>query len=485
VSDLYKVSLAAWQSEPEDHSSHSAGQSEPVVAAPGVNIEPFAPAASGEAIRQDSNMTNIVSPTLYESVITVENCVQIAIVSHPRVLAAEARVAAARNRIAQARALEDPILDNMFWPLPVNSQQLVGGRMQDQMALTQRVPWPEKLDAKASIACREVQIAQAEVQTIQLEIAESVRLAYYELWLAARGAEIITENDKLVSDLIRTSESRYRAGGSQQDVLNAEIEKERLQEQLLDFQGQEQAARAELAALLRQPQTLNVKTEQELSFENLPSRLDVLVATAERCNPALRGLAHTIQRDIAKQRLADLQRYPDFQFGTQYGFMTRDQAMSPVADGIDMISFSAGVTLPIWKKKIRAGVGEAYSDRVSSSQLYESEQLTIEGRIRRLLAEITALEQQRRLYTERIIPRAQQALEIASSEYTVGKTSFVQLTENYQELLAYRLQIVRFEAAIAGKEAQLERTVGCAELLKTETSSSNIEKDSLDTALSN
>lgn len=403
--------------------------------------------------------------TQEQTPLSVDDCVQLAVSSHPRVLAAQARVAAARSRIPQERALEDPMLDNQFWPIPGNAMQLVDGRMQNQLALSQRVPWPEKLQAKAAIACREMQMAQAEVQTIQLEIAESVRIAYYELWFAERAAAIIQENEQLVADLIRTSESRYRTGGSQQDVLNAEIERERLQQQLFEYRGQSEAAKAELAALLRQPQTLNIKSDEALSMDKLPARLDELIATAERCNPALRGLAFAIQRDIQRQRLADLQRYPDFQLGTQYGFMTRDQALSPQADGVDMISFSAGVTLPIWRDKIRGGISEAYAERANSSQLYQSEQLTIAGQLRRLLAEITALDQQRTLFNERIIPRAQQALQIASSEYTVGKSSFVQLTRNYQELLMYRLQIARFDSAIASNEARLARIVACPQLL--------------------
>ena len=88
--------------------------------------------------------------------------------------------------------------------------------------------------------------------------------------------------------------------------------------------------------------------------------------------------------------------------------------------------------------------------------------MTIAGKLRRLLSEIDALDQQRLLYQERIVPRAQQALDIALSEYVVGKTNFVQLADNYSELLRYRLQVVKLEATLASRLAQLQRTVGCA-----------------------
>ncbi len=80
--------------------------------------------------------------------------------------------------------------------------------------------------------------------------------------------------------------------------------------------------------------------------------------------------------------------------------------------------------------------------------------------MRRLLAEIDSLDQQRTVYTERIIPRAEQAVEIATSEYTVSKTTFIQLTDNYRDLLAFQFQVIQIEVSLASRIAQLERTVG-------------------------
>jgi outer membrane protein TolC len=259
----------------------------------------------------------------------------------------------------------------------------------------------------------------------------------------------LDENQKPIADLIRASEARYRSGGSQQDVVNAEIQRERLTKQQLEMLSQRTAAQAELAALLQQPQNLVVTVEPELSLTTLPSRLDELVALAEQCNPELRGLGYQIQREIQKQRLAKLQRYSDLQFSCGYDFMRTTAATSPVADGVDNISFIVGFTLPIYRKKINAGISESAAEIANSARLREGECLSIAGRLRRLLSEIDALDQQRTLFAKRIIPRAEQALEIALSEYTVGKTTFVQLTDNYTELLIYRLQVTKLESTLA------------------------------------
>lgn len=419
--------------------------------------------AKGDDNGKSGKTTDLVEslPSLATTELSVESCVQLALEAHPKIQAARARVAAATYRIAQARALADPTLNNNFYPIASNAQQVASGRMQNSISLYQQVPWPEKLKAKAAIAIREANMAQAEVETIEREITETVRLAYYELWYADQGIGIVRKNQSLVADLIRASEARYRAGGSQQDVLNAEVERELLKQQQLEFASQRAGAEADLASLLQQSQLLNVSVEPELQLDNLPTQLNELIATAEQCNPELRGLRFQIQRDIQKQRLANLQRYSDLTLGGAYDFMTTGAAISPVADGKDNISFGVGFTLPIYREKIRAGISEASAEITNSAKLRDAEQLSIAGRLRRLLAEIDSLAQQRTLYSTRIIPRAEQALKIATAEYTVGKMTFVQLIENYRELLMYQLQVKRIESSLASRLAQLQRTVGC------------------------
>ncbi len=106
--------------------------------------------------------------------LTVEACVELALSAHPKVAAARARLSAANSRIPQASALADPKLDNLFFPLQPYAQQFAIGRMQDQVSLSQEVPWPEKLKARAAVAIRESQIAQTEVEAIERDIANGV-----------------------------------------------------------------------------------------------------------------------------------------------------------------------------------------------------------------------------------------------------------------------------------------------------------------------
>lgn len=388
--------------------------------------------------------------------------VSTALANHPKIRAANHRVAAASNVIPQARALPDPMFNNTFLPIQDQALQTAGGRVGHQFQLTQGVPWPEKLSTKAAIASREVQMAQAEVDRIEREITEGVRLAYYEVWFFTRAIAIIEETRELVDDLTQVAEARYKSGGTQQDVLRAQLEADRLDDQLVGLRKQKEQSQADLAALLQQPVSLVPEASDEIGLIDVPNQLNDLLGLVEKCSPELRALAWEIQRDREKQRLATLQKYPDFNLGLNYSIINdRANVLSPVADGNDNISLVIGVTLPIWREKINTGIREASHRTSSTAQRLTAERDVIQGKLRRLMAQADALVEQEGIYEGRIIPRIDDTLKLSIADYRGKRTEFFTLIETYRELLMFETQLARIEATLAGTIAQIERTVGC------------------------
>ena len=393
---------------------------------------------------------------------TVDQFVQIALANHPKILAARQRVSAELNRVPQMRALPDPKFTNTFWPLQDQSLQTAAGRVGNQMSLSQAIPWPEKLQTKAAIVSQEVRVAQAEVEEIEREISESVQLAYYEVWYATRAITIIAETRKLIVDLTKVAEARYRSGGSQQDVLRAQLEADRLDKQLVNLRKQKRFAQADLAALVQQPATMLAEATDDLGLRDIPNQLDELIALAERCNPKLRGLAWEIQRDRQKHHLACLEKYPDLQVGMNWSLVNDNtRVLSPVANGQDQLNFNVGTTLPIWRDKINAAVREAANRTSSTVKRLDAERDSLHGELRRLLVQADALTEQRDIYQNRIIPRTEATLKLSIADYRGKRTDFFSLIETYRELLIHETQLARIDASIAGTLARIERAVGC------------------------
>jgi outer membrane protein TolC len=391
--------------------------------------------------------------------VTVDDYVSLALAAHPRIQAARLKVSAAIARVPQLRALPDPSFSNTFWPIQDLATQTAGGRLGNQMSLSQRIPWPEKLTAQAAAATKEIQIAQAEVESVERQIIESVRLAYYELWFTDQAILIVNENRELVEELVTIAEARYSTGGRQSDVARAELEVDKLAEQLIKLQGQKSMAQADLAALLHQD-GLMPNAGPELDVTLLPTELDQLIARAEADNPSLRGLAWQIQRDRQQRQVACLEKYPDLQLGIGWALISTDNAISPVANGRDNLGFTVGVTLPIRREKINAGIREADAIERSSVQLHQATRDELFGKVRRLYAQAESYTQQLSLYQEKIIPRTNRTLKFAAADYRGKRADFFDVIDIYQELLMHQLQVARIQATLAGTIAQLERVAG-------------------------
>jgi cobalt-zinc-cadmium efflux system outer membrane protein len=396
--------------------------------------------------------------------------VETAMAGHPRVLAARARVAAATNRPLQASSLADPTITNTFFPLSDQALQTAAGRAGNGLMLSQMYPWPEKRWTKEAIACREVQIAAAKLAQVELEIEELTRLAYYELWFADRSLAITEKNRQIAAELVQLAEARNATGGSQQDVLRAQLQVDGIDDRLVELRRRRELAEADLAALIQRPSEVGLATTENLMPRGAATGLEALVAAAERCNPRLRERQWAASRDRQKEKLAELQKYPDFNFGVGWQTITESDALSPMANGHDNISFMVGLTLPIWRDRIRAGVNEARWEAVASTRDYNDAHDDSLRQIRRAVETAEAAEEQRRLYAERMLPRARRQIELSAADYRGGRVDFGEVTDGFTEMFTLELQVVRAEAMLAGSLAQLKRAVGCEVATPTQPS---------------
>ncbi len=391
----------------------------------------------------------------------VEHFIEVAKTGHPRILSARARVSAAASRVPQVRALDDPMLSNNFYPISNQALQTASGRAGNTLSISQKFPWPEKRWTKAAIAGREIQIARAKLAQVELEIEELVRLAYYELWFADRAIEIMEHNRYIALELVALAGARNAAGGSQQDVLRAELQLGSLDDRLIKLRLQKAVAQADLAALTQRPGLTGIEPTSDINANQITERQDKLFALAEECNPRLRERQWAVSRDHQKRRLANLGSYPDFILGTGWQTVTESDAVSPVADGHDNVSFMVGITLPLWNSRTDAAIREATAQTSASSREMNDAQDDTFRQIRRLRERARAFNEQLQIYDNRILPHAKRALKLASADYQGQLVDFGEVADGFTDVLMFELQVARTKATLAGTMAQLYRAVGC------------------------
>ncbi len=64
------------------------------------------------------------------------------------------------------------------------------------------------------------------------------------------------------------------------------------------------------------------------------------------------------------------------------------------------------------------------------------------------------------LFEQAILPQARQTLDVSTHAYNVGEVDFLQLVDNWRQLLRYEVSYRRLEATLRQTLAELERVVG-------------------------
>ena len=401
----------------------------------------------------------------------VDYYVQLALDQNPTIRAAQRRVSAQAEVIPQVTALNDPVLSDTFFPIDGNSPQTAAGRAPNMLTLSQKFPWLDKLRVRGEVAEQDAQIALSELAAAQLKVIEDVKLAYHEVAYTQRAVEITTSSKHLLSDLLKFAEARYRTGGSQQDVLRAMLELDTLQNRLIILNKSLQMAQADLASALHTSPEARPKAATDALDPSVPQQIDELYEAAVRCRPELQQRLHAIIKAERGEQLARLDYLPDMAMGIGWQAVTQNNALSPVSNGRDNVALTMGVTLPIWRDKLRAGVREAEHRAVEAARRYDATRDDTFRAIRRLVVQARALEEQIQLFrrpSTGIIARAQQTLRISAADYQVNKVDFEQINANWNNLLMFEIQVIRLEASLAQTLASLERVVGC-ELVSADT----------------
>ena len=260
------------------------------------------PAVASESVALPSNLAGPQPVEVY---------VRRALQENRTVQAAFHNVQSLKFRLPQVTALDDPVASNVVFPIPsVAPQYSLMGYNPYNLTLAQQFPWFGTLRLRGKVAERDVQVALAELAAAQLDSVAAVKRAYCNLFAATRADEVLAENRKILEDFRSIALERLRNGGSQQDVLRAELLISELDRERAGNQQSIAAARASLARQIHVPPDTELQTLPDLPRESVPRELDRLSSLALATRPELQGRLAAIARDEQAVELAKKRVYP-------------------------------------------------------------------------------------------------------------------------------------------------------------------------------
>src|SRR5690348_8930119 len=179
--------------------------------------------------------------------------------NNPRIQAARHGWEAAKQAPTQVSTLPDP--EVMVQQFSVGSPRPFAGYTNSDFAyvglgFSQDIPYPGKLRLRGEIAKKDAEVVQQQYEAIRRAVLRDLKEKYYQLaFLAEKGS--LLENDRtLLGQVEQAAEARYRTGsGSQQEVLQAQLEQTRLLGEITRNQLDASIAQAGLKQLLGRSQS--------------------------------------------------------------------------------------------------------------------------------------------------------------------------------------------------------------------------------------
>ncbi|MBA3562592.1 MAG: TolC family protein [Gammaproteobacteria bacterium] len=372
--------------------------------------------------------------------------------------AMQAALEAARARVVPAGALEDPTLTYGVAPQTVGGFRTPGGDYRgpnQRIEISQALPWPGKLDLRAEAARLEADAAGEDVEALRLDLAAAAKSAFAEWHYVHRALDINAATQALVDELRGSAEGRYAAGiASQQDVLQAEVELQRLKAERFGLDRKRLEIVARLNALLNRPPQSPLPAPAGLPQARPVPPFETLRAAALEEHPELELLSDRIAANEARAELAKKEFLPDFELFTGYNSLWDENVKRWIV--------GASINVPIGRDKRRAALDEA---RANTRRL----EAQLEDRRSALLS---ALEQSRAavaesvatvaLYRDELIPLSIENLSAARAAYGAGGGRFLDVIVAEQRKLEAELGLQRARADYLMRRAELERWVGGA-----------------------
>lgn len=384
-----------------------------------------------------------------------------AVLAHPTIEALRWRAGAFRASEESARLWSDPMLAAELSNLPILSPVLGGHPMSGlQFKLQQRFPAPGEPAARASLADARTDAALDDVEAAANDLRGEIRAGYWQLALVRQLRDVTSAHVHELDDMLDSVQARYEVGvASQHDLLQLQLRRDRLAEDLADFDAREAALLAALnGALARDPQT-PVGTPQVSDVGVLPLDADGRAATLES-HPrmvALRAMAD-VERSAAARARIEARPEPTAWLGY------RVRAATAGGDAGDNF-VTAGISVPLPFASTRRWDAEEQAAEARA----RATDFAADGVLQRLRAKLAAAEARYQRAATRAIafrdqlgPSARATLESTLSAYRVDRAPFADLIRAEIDLLDVERRQLIAQTEAAAARAEIETLVRAA-----------------------
>ncbi len=374
--------------------------------------------------------------------------------NNPQIEAARQSWQAAKQVPTQVSTLPDPQFNLQH--VSVGSPRPFAGYTNSDFAyiglgVSQDIPYPGKLRLKGEIAKREADVSQQQVESVRRAVLTEIKGTYFQLVYLSKTLTILEQDGELLKQVEQAADARYRAGmGTQQDVLQAQLQKTKLLREIAMHHLQVGKLEAQLKQLLNRSQESPDIEPADLLETPLLQTYGDLLAAAQIQNPAIAGAQKMIERQSLEVDLARKDFYPDF--NVQYMWQRTDPTQFRA-----YYILSVGIKVPIYRsRKQHPELAQAESEQLRARSELQAQSQQLAGDLRSQYVIVQQTSELLKIHREGLSPQARSEFQAGLAAYQSGKQDFQALLTAFLDVLHldedYWQNVAEYETAIARLE---------------------------------
>jgi cobalt-zinc-cadmium efflux system outer membrane protein len=390
--------------------------------------------------------------------LTLQAALGFALTDNPALSALQKEIQAANGRYYQGSVKPNPEFEAEITDFMGTAETRYFVGAVSGFGVSQLIERGRKRCARMSVAEREGQVAEYEIERQRLDIMLAVSEAYYAALIAQEGLGLALEREALVQQVYDTVGLRVEGGKAARldqsragiDLASARLARE-------EAQRQQQQAMARLISLWGGPASGFASVAGSLALPVETPQLEMLLGALPD-TPELRRWTAEESLRRAKRDLAQAEGVPDI---TWSGGLERFEST-------DSFGFKLGVSFPLQLRRTTHGKvveAQAYIDQVED--LRAADELALAQELTALHGELAAAHARAREIEENLLASASETFELTQIGYRYGKfglldvldaqRTLVDVREQYFDALsAYQFAAVRIERLIAQPMANAE-----------------------------
>ncbi len=382
----------------------------------------------------------------------LEPLLRLALQRNPEILAARARLAAARQRPTIEGSLPDPMISvgytSVNGPLPGQGLGAFPTATIGVMA-SQRLPAAGKLRLRAAIARREATGIEQEYWLTELTVLSRLKAAWHKLHHAYSMLDLLEQDRQLLDRLTTAAELRYANGqASQQDVLKAQMQTILLEARCEKYEQERDSRAAEINAILARPFETPLPRPTEAEPHEALASLEELLRAAGAHAPALQRERAAVERAEQSLNLARKEGAIDYTVGAAWASMGSMGSMYQAKLDFNLPQFT--------RRRQQAAVLEQLNERDRARRSYQATGNQVMYQIKDDWLQSQTAWRLMQLYSTTLLPQAKLMLEASMNAYQNGQTDMMNVLMNmmavldaemayHEELMNHYLALLRME----------------------------------------